>query len=283
MRSRKVDGWVQRGVLYAVLTALAAVWAVPVVTMLSGAMKSGDQIFLEPFPWQVPRPIALWENLRFAWTTGGLGTGFVNSLVYGVVGAGGAILLASLAAYSLVRLRPVGRFYWFLLIYSGTIFPFQMLLVPLFNLYVDAHLYDTRQGLALFYAAIATPFCLFVLHNFFTTIPREIAEAAVLDGAGDFRIYWSMYLPLSGAALAVLFLFQFTWVWNDLLFGLILAKSAGVRPVMPSLAGMMGVYSTVSFASVLAGGLIASVPTVVLFVSLQRYFARGLALSTAGR
>lgn len=270
-------------VLYVTVIALALAWLFPVVTLISSAMKSGDQIYLAPFPWQLPQPLALWENLQFAWTTGGLGAGFVNSLIYGVVGATGATLVASLAAYSLVRLRPRGRFAWFLLIYSGTIFPFQMLLVPLFNLYVNTGLYDTKQGMMLFYAAISTPFCLFVMNNFFTTIPHEISEAATLDGASDFRIFWNMYLPLSGAALAVLFLFQFTWIWNDLLFGIILAKSETVRPVMPSLAGMMGVYSTVSFASVLAGGLIASIPTIVLFVALQRYFAHGLALSSASR
>jgi ABC-type glycerol-3-phosphate transport system permease component len=267
-------------VLYAALSALAAVWLVPVVTMVTAAMKSGDQIYLEPFPWQLPRPIDLWSNLAFAWTTGGLGAGFVNSLIYGIGGAAAATLVASLAAYSLVRLRPAGRFYWFLLIYSGTIFPFQMLLVPLFNLYVDTGLYDTKHGLVLFYTAISTPFCLFVLHNYFSTIPREIGEAAILDGASDFRVYWSLYLPLSGAALAVLFLFQFTWIWNDLLFGLILSKSEQVRPVMPSLAGMMGIYSTVSFPAVLAGGLLASLPTIGLFLALQRYFASGLALSS---
>jgi ABC-type glycerol-3-phosphate transport system permease component len=279
----KGSSWLPRTVLYAVMTVLAVMWALPVVTLITAAMKSGDQIYLEPFPWQLPQPVALWDNLGFAWTTGGLGTGFINSLVYGVIGATGATLVASLAAYSLARLRPAGRFYWFLLIYSGTIFPFQMLLVPLFNLYVDTGLYDTKHGMVLFYAAISTPFCLFVLHNFFSTIPREIGEAAILDGAGDFRVYWNMYLPLSGAALAVLFLFQFTWIWNDLLFGLILSKSEDVRPVMPSLAGMMGVYSTISFASVLAGGLIASLPTITLFITLQRYFARGLALSSAGQ
>lgn len=270
-------------VLYIVVITLALLWLLPVATLITAAMKSGDQIYLEPFPWQFPNPVALWENLQFAWTTGGLGAGFGNSLLYGVVGASGATLVAALAAYSLVRLRPPGRFYWFLLIYSGTIFPFQMLLVPLFNLYVDTGLYDSKLGLMLFYAAISTPFCLFVLNNFFSTIPREISEAATLDGAGDFRVFWNIFLPLSGAALAILFLFQFTWIWNDLLFGLVLSKSEAVRPVMPSLAGMMGVYSTVSFAAVLAGGLIASLPTIALFITLQRYFARGLALSSTGR
>jgi ABC-type glycerol-3-phosphate transport system permease component len=270
-------------VLYVVIITPAVLWLFPVVTMISSAMKSGDQIYLEPFPWQLPQPLALWENLQFAWTTGGLGAGFANSLIYGLVGATGATLVASLAAYSLVRLKPPGRFYWFLLIYSGTIFPFQMLLVPLFNLYVDTGLYDTKLGMMLFYAAISTPFCLFVMNNFFSTIPKEVSEAAILDGASDFRVFWNIYLPLSVAALAVLFLFQFTWIWNDLLFGLILSKSEAVRPVMPSLAGMMGVYSTISFASVLAGGLIASIPTIALFVTLQRYFAHGLALSSASR
>ena len=86
-------------VLYIVIITLALLWLLPVATLLTAAMKSGDQIYVEPFPWQLPNPVALWENLQFAWTTGGLGSGFANSLLYGVVGAVGATMVAALAAY----------------------------------------------------------------------------------------------------------------------------------------------------------------------------------------
>jgi multiple sugar transport system permease protein len=149
-------------------------------------------------------------------------------------------------------------------------------------MYTDTGLYDTWLGMALFYTAIAIPFCLFVLRGFFATIPTEMQDAARLDGAGDFRIYWRIFLPLARGPIAVLLLFQFTWIWNDLLFGLVLSTSDGVRPIMPSLLGMQGVYANSGPPIVLAGALIGSLPTLVLFLFLGRYLLRGLTL-TAGK
>ena len=105
-------------------------------------------------------------------------SGFVNSLIYGVVASVGAVILASLAAYGIVRLKIPRGLFWFLLIYSGTIFPFQMYLIPLFNMYLDTGLYDTRLGMIAFYIAICIPFCTFVMRGFFLTVPWEIQEAA---------------------------------------------------------------------------------------------------------
>src|SRR5207302_1988092 len=147
-------------------------------------------------------------------------------------------------------------------------------------MYTDHGLYDTWLGMALFYTAIAIPFCLFVLRGFFSTIPPEIQDAARLDGASDFRIYWRIFMPLARGPIAVLLLFQFTWIWNDLLFGLVLSTSDGVRPITPSLLGLQGVYANSGPPVVLAGALIGSLPTVVLFLFLGRYLLRGLVLST---
>jgi len=264
-----------------VLIVLSCIWILPIFTMFITASKSSEQATSQPLPWQLPKPFSLGENASIAWNSGGLKNGFVNSLFYGVAGSLFAIFFASLAAYALVNLNIKMKFFWFIVIYSGTIFPFQMFLIPLFEMYQKINLYDTIGGLALFYIAVAIPFCLFVLHNYFTTIPREIAEAAKIDGASSFHIYARFYIPLSYPAIAVLFLFQFTWIWNDLLFGLVLSKSEQVRPIMPSLAGLMGIYSTINIASVLAGGIIASVPTLLLFVLLNRNFIYGLTLSTS--
>jgi ABC-type glycerol-3-phosphate transport system permease component len=231
--------------------------------------------------WALPRhPQEVFDNLKTAWTSAGLGPGFVASLSYGFVGAALAIAFGSLGAYAITRLPVRLGFFWFILVFSGTIFPFQMYLIPLFTMYTDTGLYDTWLGMALFYTAIAIPFCLFVLRGFFSTIPAEIQDAARLDGAGDFRIYWRIFLPLARGPIAVLFLFQFTWIWNDLLFGLVLSTSDGIRPIMPSLLGMQGVYASTGPPILLAGALIGSLPTVILFLCLGRYLLRGLTLST---
>lgn len=278
MVSRK---YITRGALMLVMLALALFWLFPLVTTFLTALKTTREAAAS-FPWQLPQGFALPENIEWAWNRGRLGQSFLRSIVYAGSGAAFAIALASLAAYALVQLRPRAAFAWFLLIYSGTIFPFQMYLLPLFFMYQKTSLYDTQVGMVLFYTAIAIPFCLFVLRNHFTTIEYEIVEAAQLDGLSNFGIYLRIYMPLSVAAVAALFLFQFTWIWNDLLFGITLSKSPAVRPVMAGLAGLRGTYAAQNIPGVLAGALLASVPTVLIFVALGRYLLRGMTLTTSG-
>jgi multiple sugar transport system permease protein len=261
------------------LVTLALVWLVPFWSLIITPMKTTGEYFRVSV-WALPQnPGNLFLNLETAWETGGLGPGFLASLVYGVVGAGLAIVFASLGAYALTRLRIPGAFFWFMLVFSGTIFPFQMYLIPLFQAYVTVGLYDTRLGMILFYTAIAIPFCLFVMRGFFSTVPAELQEAARLDGCRDFGVYRRIFMPLARGPIAVLFLFQFTWIWNDLLFGLTLAKSDGIRPIMPSLLGMQGIYAQNGPPTVLAGALVASLPTVALFLFLRRYMIKGLTLT----
>jgi len=271
-----------RPVSNAWLVALGLVWLLPLWLLLITPMKSTSE-YSGHSEWTLPtHPWRLFSNLKTAWDSAGLGPGFVASLTYGLTGAVLAILFGSLGAYAITRLNVRLGFFWFILVFSGTIFPFQMYVIPLFNLYIRVGLYDTWLGMALFYTAIAIPFCLFVMHGFFSTVPQEVQDAARLDGASDFRIYWRIFLPLAGGPIAVLLLFQFTWIWNDLLFGLILATSDGVRPIMPSLIGLQGVYANTGPPVVLAGALIGSLPTLILFLLLGRYLLRGLVLS-AGR
>jgi ABC-type glycerol-3-phosphate transport system permease component len=269
-----------RPALHVWALTLAVLWLVPLFLLVITPMKSVPE-YQGASQWALPRhPQEVFDNLKTAWTSAGLGPGFVASLSYGFVGAALAIAFGSLGAYAIPRLPVRLGFFWFILVFSGTIFPFQMYLIPLFTMYTDTGLYDTWLGMALFYTAIAIPFCLFVLRGFFSTIPAEIQDAARLDGAGDFRIYWRIFLPLARGPIAVLFLFQFTWIWNDLLFGLVLSTSDGIRPIMPSLLGMQGVYASTGPPILLAGALIGSLPTVILFLCLGRYLLRGLTLST---
>ena len=270
-----------RSALLVAVAALALIWLTPIVVTFMVSLKDNDDFTSNPI-WALPTHIALLDNIKFAWTTGTLGSSFLNTILYAVGSSVVAILLASLAAYALVHLKVRGRFGWFLLIYSGTIFPFQMYLLPLYYLYINSNLYDSRIGLTIFYIAICIPFCLFVLRNYFTTISDEIPEAARLDGLSDFGVYLYIFMPMSLSALAALFLFQFTWIWNELLFGITLARSQDVRPLMASLAGMRGIYAAQNMPGVLAGALIASAPTIIIFLLLRRYLLRGLVLSTQG-
>lgn len=271
-----------RLVLTGVMILICAVWLVPLWMLVVTAMKSIQEYNHSLTAWALPqRPFLLFSNIATAWRTAGIGPGFEVSLFYGVVGAGVGILFASLGAYALTRLNVRGRFLWFVLVFSGTLFPFQMYLIPLFKAYQTLNLYDTRFGMVCFYIAITIPFCLFVMQSFFLTVPRDIQEAGRLDGCRDFGILWRLFLPLARGPIAVLFLFQFTWIWNDLTFGLVLSTSDGVRPIMPSLAALQTTFSTSGPPIAMAAALIASIPTLLVFLLLGRYFIQGLTL-TAG-
>ncbi len=207
----------------------------------------------------------------------------LNSVIVATTIAVCQTFFSAMAAYGIVRLRIPQGMFWFLLIYSGTIFPFQMYLIPLFNFYLDTGLYDTRLGVIAFYVAITIPFCVFVMRGFFLTVPWQVQEAAALDGANSWATFWRIMMPMAKAPLILLVLIQFTWIWNDLLFGLVLTKSESVRPIMVALAGMQGVYGASDGPSVIAATLVGSAPTLILFLVLQRYFVRGLTLGMGER
>jgi multiple sugar transport system permease protein len=156
-----------------------------------------------------------------------------------------------------------------------------MYLIPLYKVFNTIGLYDTKIGMILFYAAICIPFSLFVYRSFYITIPQSIEDAAKIDGCGPMRSFLFVFLPQSVAPTAVVALFQMTWVWNDLLFGMVLTRSESVRPIMPALAQMSG-YGGVSYPLILTGVIFTSLPTVILFVALRKHFISGMKLSIAG-
>jgi multiple sugar transport system permease protein len=264
-------------IIYSVLAVAAILWVLPIWWTVIDASKSTTDFYAHPF-YDLPHEFNLFSNIATAWTNASLGGGFMNSILYGVVGAAASVAIASLASYAIVVLRIRGGFTIFLVIFSGTVFPLQMYIVPLFKMYNSLNLYDTRLGLFLFYTAVSVPFCTLILRGFYSTVPREYREAALVEGASEARILGSIYVPLSRSAALVLFLFQFTWIWNDLLFGIVLSTSPSVRPVMASLSSLMGVYAGSSYPVVLSGALIAASPTLLLFFGLRRFFTQGLTL-----
>lgn len=259
---------------------LGALWIIPLYLFLINA-ATGPKEFGKKEKYQPPTEFALWDNIQAAWTTAHLGQAVFSTIFYAVVGGLLACLLAGLAAYAIVSLKIRWGFFWFLVIYAGTIFPFQMYLSPLYSMYINwsiggFSLYNTHIGLLVLYTAIAIPFATFVVRNHFTSIPVDIAEAAKLDGSSAMRVFATIFVPLSFNAFATVFILQFTWIWNDLLFGLTLSQSTNVRPIMTALAALQGQYASSGPTLVLAGAFIVSIPTFVLFFAVQRVFERGL-------
>lgn len=220
------------------------------------------------------------DNVVQAWNNAHLSAAAFNSFTYAGVGAAIAVAFAAAAAYGMTRLNLLGANGWFMLIFTGTLFPFQMYLVPLLFGYQRLGLVNTWLGMLLVYVAICIPFPLLVLRNSFSGISREIDEAARIEGASEWRVFVAMIIPNATGPLIALFLLQFTFIWNDLLFSSILANGIEVRSIMVALQSLQGTYSTLGPNVVITAALISSVPTVLLFIGLRKYFMSGLQLDT---
>ncbi len=220
------------------------------------------------------------DNVVQAWTIANMGQASLNSFSYAVIGAAIAVGIAAAAAYGMTRLNLIGANGWFMLIFTGTLFPFQMYLVPLLFGYQRVGIINTWGGMLLVYVALCIPFPLLVLRNAFSGITREVDEAARIEGASEWRVFTSMILPNATGPLIALYLLQFTFIWNDLLFSSILANGIEVRSIMVALQSLQGTYSTLGPNVVITATLISSIPTVLLFVALRKYFMAGLQLGS---
>lgn len=259
---------------HCLLIIFSIIWLSPIYLLLVNAVAD-TRTYVDDFNWSF-KGFKLQENMQAGWAAADLTPGLISNAIYGIVGAGVAVFLAAMAGYAVVALNPKRKQLWFWLIYGVNLVPFQMLLLPLFNAFVFTGLYDTRQGLLLVYMGIAIPFAFFLSRNHMLSISKEVLEAAQLDGASKFQTFVKIFLPLSSSALGAAFLFQFTWIWNDLIFGLTLTVSPEVRPLMATLSTLVGQYSTLKLPVVLSVTLIASLPTAFLYLVGQRLFVSGL-------
>jgi multiple sugar transport system permease protein len=258
---------------FILLALLALIWIFPIVISICISFKTPGDFMTSRF-FQLPVENGLLKNLNTAITTFSLFRQYGNSLIYAVGGTLLCILVSATAAYGCAIIRPKYSFLIFIIIYSGTVFPFQMYLLPLYRLYVATKLYNTHFGMILFYGTICTPFATFTYRSHFMGMSHEIRESAVIDGCSAWNMFPYIYLPLLKVPTAVVIVFQAIWIWNDLLFGMVLSQSPNVRPVMVSIfqiAGEGGGNLVVLMAAV----LITSIPTLALFIGLRNYFIQG--------
>lgn len=261
-----------------IVALIALIWLVPTYLIVVNSFTPA-KTYTGGVQWW----FAGWDllgNVSAAFSVAHVGQGMLNSLLYAVTGALIAVLAAALGAFAITVIPVKRSALWFWMIFVGSVLPLQTFLAPLFNGYAVLSLFDTQYGMILVYAAVAVPFAFFVTRNYMLTIPREVSEAARVDGANWLAMLVFVHLPLARGALVAAFVFQFTWIWNDLLFGLTLSISPNVQPVMVGLANLSDTYSTSGPPVILAGGLVASLPTVVLFFAAQRLFVNSLKLTS---
>jgi glucose/mannose transport system permease protein len=302
---------VRRVIIYAILVVAAVFFLFPVYVLIVTSLKSYSDVNLATM-WNPPSHLSL-ESFREAWLGNiskgmqGLSGNFWNSMKLVIPGTILATLVGSVNGYVLSKWKFRGADIIFLLILFGMFIPYQSILIPLVSLlqvwtravsgpwiqgilawqvppwlawfppflanYIPA--YGTTGGLVLIHAIYGIPITTLIFRNSFTAIPTELVEAGKIDGASFFGIFRYILLPLSIPAVVVVVIWEFTSIWNEFLFAVVLANNASVQPITVALNNLAGSY-IVEWNVQMAGALMAAMPTLLLYILLGRYFMRGL-------
>lgn len=189
----------------------------------------------------------------------------------------GFLVAMVVVAWLLRRSRWPGELLLFAMFIAGNFIPFQILMIPVRELTLSLGLYDSIQGLILFHIAFQTGFCVLFMRNFIKALPPELLEAARMDGANEFQLFWFVILPLVRPALAALAVLIFTFIWNDYFWALVLVQSDGAQPITAGIQALRGQW-VASWQLISAGSIIAALPPVIMFFAMQRHFIAGLTL-----
>jgi raffinose/stachyose/melibiose transport system permease protein len=257
------------------LAAYTLIIVVPLAVVLTGSLKTQPQLFASPF---LPTAAPTLSNYASVLVTQGLGRSVLNSTLVTATSVAVTVFLASLAAYAVARIRGWPSAAIFGLLVLGMAVPAQASMIPQRVLIEVLGLLDSLLALVLINVTVGLPLATFILGGFMRTLPAELYEAAALDGAGNWRTYASVVLPLSAPSLAATTIFLFVFQWNDLLYPLLLIQSPERQTLPLALIRFRGEYLT-NYPLLFTGVVVSSVPLVFAYLFLQRYFVAGL---TAG-
>lgn len=269
----------QRILLYAVMLVFAAGFLLPVYLLLITALKSFDQVSLSRM-WEWPTSLSL-ESFERAWNPNaregyaGMRGPFFNSLVLVIPATILSCLLGSMNGYVLSKWKFPGADTLFTLFLFGMFIPYQSVLVPLVTTLRSIGLYGSIPGLILTHVVYGIPIVTLIFRNYYVGVPNEMIEAGKIDGAGFFGLYRHILLPLSVPGFVVAAIWQFTSIWNEFLFGLIITNQPEIRPVTVALQNLSGSQFT-QWNVQMAGALIVALPTLIVYIFLGKYFLRGL-------
>jgi raffinose/stachyose/melibiose transport system permease protein len=261
------------------LSVLALVWLYPVAWTLTNAIKSSADIYRAP--WDLPWPPAI-GNIGEAWSRGQLGLALANSAYVTAMTVAIVVALSVSAAYALTRLRPPGRAVLFLAVLAPLIIPTEVLIVPLFSIFRALGLINSLPGLALVNVVAYVSFATVILTGYFRTIPRDLTDAARVDGAGRLDVLMRIVIPLARPGILAVAILVAVLTWNDFGASLVLIQKPDNFTVQLALSRFSTVYAT-DQGLTFAGMAIAILPPLVLFLILQRSLIQGLTAGTTRR
>ncbi|HLZ23223.1 MAG TPA: carbohydrate ABC transporter permease [Ktedonobacterales bacterium] len=264
--------------LTVIVIIIAFIWLLPTIGILITSLRLPQDIqssgwwtaFVPPWHFTI-------ANYQHVITAQGLGDAFKSSLIIAIPGTILPVLVASFAAYAFAWMRFPGRDWYFLIIVALLVVPIQMTLIPILTLFTDVGLTGSYVGIWLAHTAYGLPFAVYLLRSFFAALPADLFESARVDGASHLRIFTNILMPLAVPALASLVIFQFIWVWNDLLVALIfLGGAPGKAPLTLTVANLVNAYGANQYEVLTSAAFISMALPLVIFFSLQRYFVRGI-------
>jgi multiple sugar transport system permease protein len=271
----------RRLALTACLVGLAVLWLAPALWVLVTSLKLTENIVRVPPEW-IPWPATLehyGEVLFSSSRTARIGRAFLNSAIVSVGTVGVVVLASAMAAYPLARMRFPGRDAIFVLLVGSLMIPNAVVLVPQYVLTQRLGWLSTYQGLIVPEAAMTFAFGVFLLRQFFLTMPTELEDAARIDGADAWRIFTRIVLPLSQPVLGALAIFAFRSAWNDFLWPLIAVNKPDMFPLPVALALLRGAYSSESYGPIMAGATLSALPLLIVFLVANRRIVEGVRLS----
>ena len=261
------------------IVLLCVLWFIPTLGLLISSFRDEADVKSSGWWTVITDPFSQWTLDSYSQVLeSGMANAFVNSIVVSVPATLLPIMIAAFAAYAFTFMRFPGRNVLFMVIVGLLVVPLQVAFVPLLNLFGSYDLNGTFLAVWLAHTAFGMPLAVFILRNYMATLPQEIIESAEIDGASHFQTFWRLIVPMSVPALAAFAIFQFLWVWNDLLVALIFLGAGDNEVVTITLRDLIGDRGQ-EWHLLTAGAFITMTVPLIVFFSLQRYFVRGL---TAG-
>ncbi|NBM19077.1 carbohydrate ABC transporter permease [Streptomyces sp. GC420] len=274
-KSARLTRWLGNGAVQTVLIVVGLIWITPLAGLFFSSMRS-DQDNADSGWWTaLTRPDQLsFDNYSALLADSGITRAFWNTVLISVPTTALVVVLAALAGYAFAWLEFPGRDWLFLLVVALLVVPVQVGLLPVAKLFGQLGLFGTIPGVVLFHVAYGLPFAVFLLRNYFAEIPKEMLEAARMDGGGEWRIFTRLVLPVGRPAIASLAIFQFLWVWNDMLVALLFASS-DAQPLTVALQSEMRQFGT-NIGILAPGAFLSLIVPVVVFFAFQRHFVQGV-------